>query len=388
MSKQDVKVSIVVPVYNVAPYLGRCLDSLVGQTLRDIEIICVDDASTDNSLEILREYEKRDSRIHVIALGKNSGVATARNAGIDAARGEYLGFVDSDDFVDTNFYEKLYDAAKKTDADMARGNVEIIQIDGIRRTDADEINNIEKHGKWYFSWQWWCAIYRANMISMHNIRFPIEIVSGQDNVFLMECISHTNNVALCRDVFYHYARREGSLDETIMPPNKLESRVRALVLMSKIYNKTDMSQRDYNMRYFNLIYGLYSNFHKNTSERCRHMVAETVVDLYKQCKNKPEIVKRANQWGVNFIKCMQSHDVDGILECWNNTSTNVPTVTPVCAQKKTLYLFGVIPVATLKRTETRFVIRVCGIQILKTRNEYGCYRMVLLYIPIFKVKDK
>lgn len=92
--------SVIVPVYNVAGEIKRCLDSLLGQTLREIEILCIDDKSTDNSLEILRDYEKKDSRIKIIALEKNCGVSVARNQGLAIASGEYIGFVDPDDFVD------------------------------------------------------------------------------------------------------------------------------------------------------------------------------------------------------------------------------------------------------------------------------------------------
>ena len=105
MKEQSPKVSVIIPAYNVAPYLPRCLDSLLNQTLHDIEIICIDDKSTDNSLEVLREYEQKDKRIKVISLKKNSGAPTARNAGIDAAPGEFMGFVDADDYVEDNFFD-------------------------------------------------------------------------------------------------------------------------------------------------------------------------------------------------------------------------------------------------------------------------------------------
>lgn len=93
-----VKVSVIIPVYNVEPYLKQCMDSVVGQTLKDIEIICVDDGSTDNSLDILREYAAEDSRIQIIEQ-KNAGAGAARNNGMRYATGKYLSFLDSDDFL-------------------------------------------------------------------------------------------------------------------------------------------------------------------------------------------------------------------------------------------------------------------------------------------------
>ena len=88
------KISVIVPVYNVAPYLPKCLDSICNQTLKDIEIICVNDCSTDSSFEILKEYSQKDSRIKLIDFKENKGVSAARNAGIKTAHGEYIGFVD------------------------------------------------------------------------------------------------------------------------------------------------------------------------------------------------------------------------------------------------------------------------------------------------------
>lgn len=110
-------VSILVPVYNVELYLRQCLDSLKKQSLTDIEIICVNDGSTDGSLDILNDYASTDNRIKIINK-RNGGLPSARNAGLDAATGEYVGFVDGDDFVEPDMFKKLYLAAKHEKADI------------------------------------------------------------------------------------------------------------------------------------------------------------------------------------------------------------------------------------------------------------------------------
>lgn len=115
-----IKVSIIVPIYNVEKYLKRCLDSLVNQTLNDIEIICINDGSTDGSLEILNEYGRRDDRI-VIINQENSGLSATRNKGIDIAKGQFIGFVDSDDWVSKDYFEKLYNSAIQNEAEIAVG---------------------------------------------------------------------------------------------------------------------------------------------------------------------------------------------------------------------------------------------------------------------------
>lgn len=117
-----IKISVIIPVYNVEKYLRECLNSVINQTLKDIEIICINDGSTDSSLEILKEYAAKDKRISIIDK-ENEGLSATRNLGINLAKGEYISFVDSDDYLDLNFYEKLYKTAKKFKADIACTNL-------------------------------------------------------------------------------------------------------------------------------------------------------------------------------------------------------------------------------------------------------------------------
>ena len=112
-----VKISIIIPTYNVEKYIGDCLDSIINQTFKDIEIICINDGSQDNTLKILKEYETKDSRIKVIDK-KHKGVGAARNAGLDIAKGEYVQFIDSDDYLDFNALSELYGIAKEKNTDL------------------------------------------------------------------------------------------------------------------------------------------------------------------------------------------------------------------------------------------------------------------------------
>lgn len=112
------KVSIIIPVYNVEEYLPDCLESCINQTMHDIEIICVDDSSSDNSKEILEDYQKKDSRIKLLFHTKNLRQGAARNAGLQEASGEYIWFIDSDDYIDLNACQILYDEASKFDVDI------------------------------------------------------------------------------------------------------------------------------------------------------------------------------------------------------------------------------------------------------------------------------
>ena len=112
------KVSVIIPIYNQEKYLRECLETVLLQNLQEIEVICVNDGSTDESLSILKEYAKRDDRIVVVSQ-ENKGVSAARNVGIEIAKGEYISFIDSDDWVAPNFIEKLYETAVKNNADIS-----------------------------------------------------------------------------------------------------------------------------------------------------------------------------------------------------------------------------------------------------------------------------
>ena len=110
---QKTKVSIIIPVYNSEKFLQKCLDSIVNQTLQEIEIICINDGSQDNSRKILQDYKDKDSRITIIDQ-ENGGLSAACNSGLKIVKGEYIGFVDSDDWVSVDFFEKLYKTPRKT----------------------------------------------------------------------------------------------------------------------------------------------------------------------------------------------------------------------------------------------------------------------------------
>ncbi|MBD5400733.1 glycosyltransferase family 2 protein [bacterium] len=385
MKKQNIKVSIIVPVYNVAPYLARCLDSLIAQTLRDIEIICIDDKSTDNSLEILNQYGNKYPQIKVIALDKNSGVSTARNIGIDAATGEYLGFVDSDDYIDADFYEKLYKTARASGADITRGGVKITSYDGATTTDNSEIKNIERHGKWYFAWQWWAAIYRTDMIKGGKVSFPASIISGEDTVFLVKSLVLAESVLIVPDTYYHYIRREGSLDEQIMSVAKITSRITALETISQIYNISDMTSDDYISRYAWTIGALYTHFFKNTAEHSKRQVTDAIVRMYMACRDKGGISKKlVDIMGAHGAAYLKSCDMDGLF----NYLCNTVNKSDAFVQTDTFYLFGAIPLLKIFRASERLLVRFCGINVLRVKSAPKDYRIWVLYIPIIRKKRR
>lgn len=219
------KVSVIVPCYNVEKYVKRCLESLTHQTLKDIEIICIDDKSNDNTLKILRDYARKDKRIQVIKKQKNQGVAIARNDGLKKSRGTYVSFVDPDDYVDLDFYEKLYNAAIQTKADIIKGNVLIYNDNIIRKS---KLNSKIHDNVFNFCAEHWSAIYKKTFLTKNKLIYPENIMTGQDSAFLSKLVVLKPSLVIQNDVFYHYVNRTDSLDSQILTHNKVLSRINML----------------------------------------------------------------------------------------------------------------------------------------------------------------
>ena len=218
----DPKISIIVPCYNAEKFLPRCLDSLVNQTLPDIEIICVNDASPDNGIAILRDYEARYPNIRVIDLKENVRQGGARNRGMEIARGEYIGFVDSDDWVEPDMYEKLYTKAKETRADFVCCDYDEIKPDKtVLRTvytnenikglvkESDRKKLIENSLGVV-----WNGIYKTETLNKYSIRFP-EKVFYEDNYFRFAHSLYTGHYEHIPFCLYHYCQNEVSTTHKI-----------------------------------------------------------------------------------------------------------------------------------------------------------------------------
>lgn len=209
-------VSVVIPVYNAERYLCRCLDSIVNQTLCDIEIICVNDGSTDGSPAILEKYAAKDSRVKVIKQ-VNAGAAKARDAGIQFAKGKYIGFVDADDYIDSNFYEKLFSAAVKNGLAIAKADIKRVVNGVVEETTWSANSFIEKKqgelplfARFYY--QFTSAIYDSELLKKNKICFADEnFLVGEDVLFLLKVCQKEESVVLVPDVFYYYVKNESSV---------------------------------------------------------------------------------------------------------------------------------------------------------------------------------
>ena len=205
------KISLIVTVYNAEKFLRRCLDSLVNQTLKDIEIICVNDGSTDGSLEILREYESKDIRVKVLSQ-TNSGTGGGRNTALQAAFGDFICISDSDDYRALDCLEKLYNAAIKYNTDSAFGDVyRVTEFDEeycsnfIDPRPYDKI--LDATTSFYDSIFQWQSIFKRDCIK--DIRY-VENTDYEDSAYVSEVLMNINSTVHVKDAIYYYRLRENS----------------------------------------------------------------------------------------------------------------------------------------------------------------------------------
>lgn len=252
------KVSIIVPIYNVEKYLDRCMESLLNQTLKDIEIIMVDDGSPDNCPKMCDEYAKKDSRVKVIHK-KNAGLGYARNSGLDIAVGEYVAFVDSDDYVDLNAYEVLYNSAIDYNADtvFAGFKTETTPGNWVIENETDSVRVLSQKESYLYmlnmvanlpgikeeratSMSVWHSIYKKSIIDKFNLRFYSEReIVCEDIPFQVDFFSKCNKTVLSPVAFYHYCLNDTSLTASFKPEKfYCNIKLRSL-LLSKLGNSTD-----------------------------------------------------------------------------------------------------------------------------------------------------
>ena len=314
---KTVKVSVIVPVYNVEIYIRRCLDALCHQTLKEIEIICVNDCSPDRSIDILYEYAAKDPRVKVIDFPQNQGVATARNAGLEAAVGEFIGFVDPDDAVDLNFYETLYNKAQSAGADIAKGARKHVQLDGVEVHIAT--NELVRQSKAYFSASFWSAIYRGSMIRENHIRFPVGIHVGEDLVFQARCILESKKFVTSDFVYYWYYRREGSAVDAaytpgaFMKPHQLHSLRSTFSLLIEYANKAfDVGKVDvetYDTLYYNNLCFSIVQIMLTEDVQEKNNCAEQLLKFYRLCKRKAQLDQKLQEEQNSFYAHLKEGDL-------------------------------------------------------------------------------
>ncbi len=266
------KVSVIIPVYNAGKYLAKCLDTVVNQTYKNLEIICVNDCSGDNSEKILKQYA---NRIKIIDHNEHKGVSCARNTGIEQATGEYIYFVDADDWIDSNYIEEMVKAAQKSDADITVNRNILTEFSDSRTLQYE--HPLEKDIKLnsYLDissdthkiyWVVWNKIYKASFLK--NIKFPEGYIM-EDLYYHYITFARANKIFYTEEAVYHYTDREDSI--------------------SKIQYDVGMSY----IKIFSLVYDYYKKYNLldkkikiYTTFGCFNVKNEEIYNAYKEYFDK------------------------------------------------------------------------------------------------------
>ncbi|MBE7704793.1 MAG: glycosyltransferase [Cyanobacteria bacterium SIG29] len=292
----DPKVSVILPVYNVGKYLRQALDSLINQTLKDIEIICVNDGSTDDSYEILEEYKEKDSRIKVIHK-ENKGTGAARNDGLRLATGECIGFVDPDDWVKPNMFERLYSLIKEKDLDIAMCMPDgYDEKNGVNApfpyfVDANFENIIDDR---IFNWRdlspfsypmcVWNKLYTKKLFDEHNIEFA-EGLDFEDHKVIFGTLLTAQKMFFIREKLYVYRfNREGSV---------LTDNNRRLIDHIEIFNIVENLMKETNT--FNVLRNDFLTYKIHNILYYYSMIKEEFKSEYEKC-----MIKSINDMNLSF----------------------------------------------------------------------------------------
>ena len=249
-------ISVIVPIYTTEKYLRKCFDSIINQTYKNLQIILVDDGSTDNSGKICDEYATKDSRIQVIHK-QNAGVTAARNEGLDIADGEYIGFVDSDDWIEPNMYEEMFENLITTDADIVHTGFIREQYGLSKKEFRFDECVIENPKNSNYIWKGllflqkdffitpflFTKLFKCDLIKYALKNVPKGMNFGEDRISTTECFLKSNRVSLLKNAYYHYnLLREGSYTSTISAQRiiwitKMFEQVRNLFYKYNIYDQ-------------------------------------------------------------------------------------------------------------------------------------------------------
>ena len=293
------KVSVIIPVYNAELYLKQCLDSIINQSLQDIEIICVNDCSTDNSLKILEQYKEKDSRIKVVINNTNQGGGLSRNIGIEIAKGEFVHFMDADDYIESNFYEILYNYAKNNDSDICICDIRPLTeipnyANGYFELNEYFNNNdnpcfIYKDIRDYLfkkSWNIWNELYKTSFLKKYNIRFSKARIF-HDGSFYFESIFRAKRISFVNQKLYNYnVHSSNSLTNNANETPYLFDFFVAIEALKKAFIKTGKF-KEFQLNFYELVLGqIKYRLNKTKSEKQKELFLNKSINYINRMPNR------------------------------------------------------------------------------------------------------
>lgn len=275
------KISVIIPVYGVEGYLGKCLDSVINQTYEDLEIICVNDCSPDNSAQILEEYAKKDNRIKIVNREKNGGLSAARNTGMDNAGGKYFYFLDSDDWIDLDYIEKIVEAAEKNNVPIVvNTNILAEYPDRTERFNWNPYPKAPDNGEILSKDQsigvtpcmTWTHLYEKSHIDKYTLRFP-EGYIHEDNYFHYVSEVWADRIFAFEGAAYHYLQRDNGIMNS--RTDKTMPRLKIMNLILDYFEENNL-KNDSILKVWDFI-----NFEPITTEPSYLLLKSTTKRVYK-----------------------------------------------------------------------------------------------------------
>jgi len=321
-----IKVSVIVPVYNVEKYLPNCLDSIINQSLEDIEIICIEDKSTDNSRDILEYYSKKDNRIKVIKNQSNMSLGASRNIGMQQVRGKYIFFLDSDDWIDLDCLKILYEKSEELKLDMLF--FKAINYDENKntfyKTDYYEIHPLKEFENKIFNYKdiskndlfkitvtAWSKLYSTKFLKKIDVKFPEKIIH-EDNLFYFKVMFKANRISFCSHDFYNRRRRNDSItttyDDFMIGTIKIQDMILNYFLENNLYDdykEVLLNKLCFFIKYrFNLIDKKYKPEYYNKTK----ILFEKINGMYNLSNDMNNLLYKYNLTFYNSIMASENYD--------------------------------------------------------------------------------
>ncbi|ALT70014.1 glycosyltransferase family 2 protein [Methanobrevibacter millerae] len=282
---ENIKVSVILPVFNEANYIKATLDSIINQNFNGYEVIVIDDGSTDDTLNIVEKTFEGLSLPHQIIHQENAGVSSARNKGISLARGEYIVFVDGDDYILTNhlsqLYNEGYDFSLTQMVKKENDNLSNIHYYKFEEIDANDFIRLELEMKVPFNFVQ--LSYKTDIIKKHNLKFREDVTYGEDTDFAIKALSYGNSIKISNEITYYYIQHHDSLIST----SKLKRFdyilvLEDLALFFKNQNRSDLAELIYTSRIPRAIFGNMNYFFYNDYDYGEVIKKMNELDLFKK----------------------------------------------------------------------------------------------------------
>ena len=294
---QNELISIIIPAYNVGEFIGICLDSLLNQTHKKMEIIVIDDGSDDNTADICDKFASKNKRVRVIHT-KNCGVSHARNTGLDNAHGDYIGFVDADDWVDEDTYEQLLREIIENNADVAGGGYIREEENGgyitLKKGNAAVYSREEILQKIFscdvpklLYWELWDKLFKKELVT--NIRFDESIGTSEDKLFFWQVMKNAKSFAYAPLFKYHYRMRKGSAVHSGITDKTISSLKAERYILEMSKEENDVLKRI-----------VFENYTNNLLGCTRQML------VYDEKKYENDIKRNQSEIRANFLKVVLS----------------------------------------------------------------------------------